>query len=121
MAKGASCCDDSCCDANGCGNGYAADELASLGLDAAVSLGCGNPMLLADLRPGEDVLDLGSGAGLDVLLSARRVAPGGHGYGVDMTDQMLAVPPAHQAKAGLGNPTFPQRRNENVPPPAASA
>src|SRR5437870_147818 len=61
MAKGASCCDDSCCDANGGGDAYAADELASLGLNAAVSLGCGNPLLLADLRPGEDVLDLWGG------------------------------------------------------------
>ncbi|TME77923.1 MAG: arsenite methyltransferase [Chloroflexi bacterium] len=120
MAKGASCCDDSCCDANGCGDGYAADELASLGLDAAVSLGCGNPMLLADLRPGEVVLDLGSGAGLDVLLSARRVAPGGHAYGVDMTDEMLAVARANQAKSGLGNATFLKGAIESVPLPDAS-
>src|SRR6266566_464579 len=116
MAKGASCCDDSCCDANGCGDGYAADELASLGLDAAVSLGCGNPMLLADLRPGEVVLDLGSGAGLDVLLSARRVAPGGHAYGVEM----LAVARANQAKSGLDNATFLKGAIESVPLPDAS-
>src|SRR5437773_2551083 len=120
MAKGASCCDDSCCDANGCGDGYAADELASVGLDAAVSLGCGNPILLADLRPGEVVLDLGSGAGLDVLLSARRVAPGGHAYGVDMTDEMLAVARANQAKSGLGNATFLKGAIESVPLPDAS-
>jgi ubiquinone/menaquinone biosynthesis C-methylase UbiE len=120
MAKGASCCDDSCCDANGCGDAYAADELASLGLDAAVSLGCGNPMLLADLRPGEDVLDLGSGAGLDVLLSARRVAPGGQVYGVDMTDEMLAVARANQATSGLGNATFLKGTIESVPLPDAS-
>ncbi len=120
MAKGASCCDDSCCDANGCGDTYAAEELASLGLDPAVSLGCGNPTLLADLRPGEVVLDLGSGAGLDVLLSARRVAPDGHAYGVDMTDEMLAVARANQAKSGLGNATFLKGTIESVPLPDAS-
>ncbi|HEX9265968.1 MAG TPA: methyltransferase domain-containing protein, partial [Candidatus Limnocylindria bacterium] len=89
MVQSSSCCDTSCCDA-GCGNGYSAEELASVGIDPTASLGCGNPTLLADLRPGERVLDLGSGAGLDVLLSARRVAPSGHAYGVDMTDEMLA-------------------------------
>ena len=114
MAKGSACCDDSCCDANGCGDGYAADELASLGLDASASLGCGNPTLLADLRPGEVVLDLGSGAGLDVLLSARRVAPDGHAYGVDMTDEMLAVARANQTKSGLGNATFLKGTIESV-------
>src|SRR2546427_405119 len=117
MAKGASCCDDSCCDANGCGDAYAADELASLGLDAAVSLGCGNPLLLADLRPGEDVLDLGSGAGLDVLLSARRVGPDGHAYGVDMTDEMLAVARSNQAKAMVANATFLKGAIEQIPLP----
>ncbi len=120
MAKGASCCDDSCCDANGCGDGYAAEELASLGLNAGVSLGCGNPTLLADLRPGEVVLDLGSGAGLDVLLSARRVAPGGHAYGVDMTDEMLAVARANQVKSGLANATFLRGTIENIPLPDAA-
>jgi arsenite methyltransferase len=120
MAKGSACCDDSCCDANGCGDGYAADELASLGLDASASLGCGNPTLLADLRPGEVVLDLGSGAGLDVLLSARRVAPDGHAYGVDMTDEMLAVARANQTKSGLDNATFLKGTIESVPLPDAS-
>src|SRR5436190_17166683 len=120
MAKGASCCDDSCCDAKGCGDGYAADELASLGLDASASLGCGNPTLLADLRPGEVVLDLGSGAGLDVLLSARRVAPDGHAYGVDMTDEMLAVARENQAKAAVTNATFLKGTIEQIPLPDAS-
>src|SRR6266850_514551 len=87
-----SCCDEACCSDTGCGEGYNADEIASVGMSPTASLGCGNPTLLADLRPGETVLDLGSGAGLDVLLSARRVSPGGHAYGVDMTDEMLAVP-----------------------------
>src|SRR5712691_9223544 len=120
MAKGASCCDDSRCDANGCGDGYAAEELASLGLNAGVSLGCGNPTLLADLRPGERVLDLGSGAGLDVLLSARRVGPDGHAYGVDMTDEMLAVARANQAKAAVTNATFLKGTIEDIPLPDAA-
>jgi SAM-dependent methyltransferase len=120
MATGASCCDGSCCDANGCGDGYAAEELVSLGLDAGVSLGCGNPTQLADLRPGEVVLDLGSGAGLDVLLSARRVAPGGHAYGVDMTDEMLAIARANQVKSGLNNATFLRGTIEHIPLPDAA-
>jgi arsenite methyltransferase len=120
MAKGPACCDDSCCNANGCGDGYAADEIASLGLDPSVSLGCGNPTLLADLRPGEVVLDLGSGAGLDVLLSARRVAPGGHAYGVDMTDEMLDVARANQARSGIGNASFVRGTIESIPLPPAS-
>lgn len=119
MAKGSGCCDDSCGEGS-CGEGYAAEELASLGLDASASLGCGNPTLLADLRPGEIVLDLGSGAGLDVLLSARRVAPGGHAYGVDMTDEMLDVARANQARSGVGNATFLKGTIESVPLPAAS-
>ena len=118
MAKGASCCADGCGD--NCGEGYAPEEIASLGLDAGVSLGCGNPTLLADLRPGETVLDLGSGAGLDVLLSARRVAPGGHAYGVDMTDEMLHVARTNQARSGVGNATFLKGTIESVPLPDAS-
>src|SRR2546430_14323172 len=77
MADSSSCCGTSCCSDTGCGEGYTAQELASVGIDPTASLGCGNPTLLADLRPGERVLDLGSGAGLDVLLSARRGGPGG--------------------------------------------
>jgi arsenite methyltransferase len=119
MAKASGCCDESCCE-SGCGEGYAAEEIASLGLDPAVSLGCGNPTLLADLRPGETVLDLGSGAGLDVLLSARRVAPGGHAYGVDMTDEMLALARANQSRAGVANATFLKGTIESVPLPDAT-
>jgi arsenite methyltransferase len=115
MAESASCCDTSCC-----GDGYTAEELASVGIDPTASLGCGNPTLLADLRAGERVLDLGSGAGLDVLLSARRVAPGGHAYGVDMTDEMLAVARANQQKAAVQNATFLKGTIERIPLPDAS-
>jgi arsenite methyltransferase len=117
MAKGSSgCCDSSCCsDDSTCGEGYTADELASVGLDATASLGCGNPTLLADLHPGETVLDLGSGAGIDVLLSARRVSPGGHAFGVDMTDEMLDLARRNQAKAGVANATFVKGTIERLP------
>ena len=119
MAQSSSCCDTSCCDA-GCANEYSAEELALVGVDPTASLGCGNPTLLADLRPGERVLDLGSGAGLDVLLSARRVAPGGHAYGVDMTDEMLAVARGNQGKAAVANATFLKGTIEHIPLPDAS-
>ena len=120
MAQSSSCCDSSCCSDAGCGEGYTAAELASVGFDPAASLGCGNPTLLADLRPGERVLDLGSGAGLDVLLSARRVAPDGHAYGVDMTDEMLAVARGNQEKAAVANATFLKGTIEEIPLPDAS-
>ena len=123
LARTSSCCESggSCCgggscgDGRSCGEGYSADELATVGLDASASLGCGNPTLLADLRPGETVLDLGSGAGLDVLLSARRVAPGGHAFGVDMTDEMLAVAHENQRKSGVANATFLKGTIEQLP------
>src|SRR6266567_805546 len=76
--------------------------------------------MLAELKPGETVLDLGSGAGLDVLLSARRVAPGGHAYGVDMTDEMLALANGNKARSGVTNATFLKGTIERVPLPEAT-
>jgi arsenite methyltransferase len=86
----------------------------------AASLGCGNPTALAELHAGEDVLDLGSGGGLDVLLSARRVAPGGMAYGLDMTDEMLELARRNQAEAGIDNATFVKGTIEAVPLPDAA-
>jgi arsenite methyltransferase len=86
----------------------------------AASLGCGNPLAVADLRPGETVLDLGSGGGIDVLLSARQVGPTGFAYGVDMTDEMLALARANAAKAGATNVEFVKGSIEDVPLPDAS-
>ena len=122
--QSASCCASDGCggpavdaEIEACGTAYRTDELAQLGLDASVSLGCGNPLLLAELHPGETVLDLGSGGGLDVLLSARRVAPGGHAYGVDMTDEMLALADRNREQAGATNATFLKGTIEQVPLP----
>jgi len=84
------------------------------------SLGCGNPTALADLRPGDVVLDLGSGGGIDVLLSARRVAPGGKAYGLDMTDEMLELARENQRTAGVTNVEFLKGTIEQVPLPDAS-
>src|SRR5215218_7129014 len=81
----------------------------------AASLGCGNPMAVADLRPGERVLDLGSGGGIDVLLSARRVGPTGFAYGVDMTEEMLALARANAASAGAVNVEFRRGEIEALP------
>jgi arsenite methyltransferase len=108
-----------CCQVDGpdcgCAGSYSASELEEIGLSDGVSLGCGNPTMLADLKPGEVVLDLGSGAGLDVLLSARRVAPGGYAYGVDMTDEMVALAHRNRAAAGITNATFLIGSMEDVP------
>lgn len=86
----------------------------------AASLGCGNPTLLADLRPGDDVLDLGSGGGIDVLLSARRVGPTGVAYGLDMTPEMLELARKNQAESGIANATFLEGTIEAIPLPDAS-
>ena len=81
------------------------------------SLGCGNPTALAELKPGETVLDLGSGGGIDVLLSARRVGPTGKAYGLDMTDEMLALAEENKRKSGLTNAEFLKGEIENIPLP----
>jgi SAM-dependent methyltransferase len=108
-----------CCQVDGpdcgCAGSYSAADLQEIGLSDAVSLGCGNPTMLADLRPGEVVLDLGSGAGLDVLLSARRVSPGGQAYGVEMTDEMLALANRNRAQAGITNAAFLTGSIEQIP------
>ena len=83
----------------------------------AASLGCGNPTALAELKPGEMVLDLGSGGGIDVLLSARRVGPAGKAYGLDMTDEMLALARENQRKAGVANVEFLKGEIEAIPLP----
>jgi SAM-dependent methyltransferase len=98
---------------------YAADERGSLPDEAvAASLGCGNPTAVAELREGERVLDLGSGGGIDVLLSARRVGPTGKAYGLDMTDEMLALALANAEKAGATNVEFLKGTIEAIPLPA---
>ena len=118
LSAKAGCCGtgESC----GCEGAYDTEELDAAGLSEGISLGCGNPNVVAQLEPGQVVLDLGSGAGLDVLLSARRVSPGGHAYGVDMTDEMLEVANRNKAKSGLSNVTFLKGTIENVPLPDAS-
>lgn len=100
---------------------YTAADLATLPEEAALaSLGCGNPTALIELRAGETVLDLGSGGGIDVLLSARRVGPTGFAYGLDMTDEMLALAQENKAKAGVSNVAFLKGRIEEIPLPANS-
>ena len=91
---------------------YSSEESAAVPHEALLaSFGCGNPTALAELHPGEVVLDLGSGGGIDVLLSARRVGPHGKAYGLDMTAEMLAVARANQAKAGIANAEFLEGRS----------
>jgi arsenite methyltransferase len=122
--------DGGCCDSSCCGSGseaqkvdltagsYSAQELTGLPEEAVgASLGCGNPTALATLSPGEVVLDLGSGGGIDVLLSARRVSPGGKAFGVDMTDEMLELALENQTKAGVENVEFLKGQIEDVPLP----
>ena len=116
---GGDCCSTDGPDCGCCGS-YSTEELGAVGLPESISLGCGNPTMLADLQPGQVVLDLGSGAGLDVLLSAKRVAPGGHAYGLDMTDEMLELAGRHRDGAGITNATFLKGTIESVPLPDAS-
>jgi arsenite methyltransferase len=114
---------ESCCDDTGDygGNLYSALEREELP-DAAVlaSLGCGNPIMVADLHDGERVLDLGSGGGIDVLLSARRVGPTGRAFGLDMTDEMLTLAQRNAAQAGATNVEWLKGQIEAIPLPAAS-
>ena len=119
---GSSCCGSRSAEQGECdpitSNLYAAGETTELPQEAvAASLGCGNPAALANLKPGETVLDLGSGGGIDVLLSARRVGPKGKAYGLDMTDEMLALARENQRKAGVENVEFLKGEIENVPLP----
>ena len=116
------CCDPglSCCDPITT-NLY--DEAQKSGLPASAvlaSLGCGNPTALIELKPGETVLDLGSGGGIDVLLSASRVGPTGKAYGLDMTDDMLALARQNQREAGITNVEFLKGEIENIPMPDSS-
>ena len=130
----ASCCGspaaDSCCGAGpasaeavgGFSSGlYREGETDGLPEEAVLaSLGCGNPIAVADLHQGERVLDLGSGGGIDVLLSARRVGPSGFAYGVDMTDEMLELARANAARSGAGNVEFLKGEIEDLPLPEAA-
>src|SRR5574341_723817 len=118
-AKG-SCCSSECSDPI-TSNLYDAVQTGELP-EAAVlaSLGCGNPTALAELKPGETVLDLGSGGGIDVLLSAKRVGPTGKAYGLDMTDEMLALAQENKHKAGAQNVEFLKGEIENIPLPGNS-
>jgi SAM-dependent methyltransferase len=121
--QGSACCGTSAASAiEGCdpitSNLYQEGEVGSVP-EAAIraSLGCGNPTALAQLKPGETVLDLGSGGGIDVLLSARRVGPTGKAYGLDMTDEMLALAEENKKKSGLTNVEFLRGEIENIPLP----
>jgi SAM-dependent methyltransferase len=125
-AAGECNCAGGCCASVEPGQGFGEqlyDETEREGLPAEAvlaSLGCGNPIAVADLHPGETVLDLGSGGGIDVLLSARRVGPTGTVYGLDMTEEMLQLARANAARAGATNVQFLRGRIEDIPLPAES-
>jgi SAM-dependent methyltransferase len=133
LAGTGSCCGSSAADPC-CGTGSAAEAVGGFSEDlyregetdglpeeaVLASLGCGNPIAVADLHEGEQVLDLGSGGGIDVLLSARRVGPSGFAYGVDMTDDMLTLARQNAARAGAGNVEFLKGEIEDLPLPDAS-
>src|SRR4029453_17826633 len=119
-ARDASCCSGtSCCGAEEITENLYSDSERGTLPDSAVaaSLGCGNPTALAELKVGETVLDLGSGGGIDVLLSARRVGPSGKAYGLDMTDEMLALARENQRKANIDNVEFLKGEIEAIPLP----
>src|SRR5690348_980915 len=124
VAGGSACCGGGA-ELSGCDpitrNLYDEAQKSALPAEAvAASLGCGNPTALAKLQPGEVVLDLGSGGGIDVLLSARRVGPSGQAYGLDMTDDMLALARENQRRAGIENVEFLKGEIERIPLPDAS-
>jgi SAM-dependent methyltransferase len=122
QTSAAACCNSAftCCDPI-TGNLYNDAEKGALPAKAVqASLGCGNPTALIELKPGETVLDLGSGDGIDVLLSAKRVGPTGKAYGLDMTDDMLALARENQRQAGVENVEFLKGEIENIPLPDAS-
>jgi arsenite methyltransferase len=119
---GSSCCGSSPSSVGSCdpitSNLYDSSQAGQIPEEALLaSLGCGNPTALAKLNPGETVLDLGSGGGIDVLLSAKRVGPTGKAYGLDMTDEMLALANQNKRKAGVGNVEFLKGEIENIPLP----
>ena len=121
---GSSCCGAApaggCCDPI-TSNLYEVSQIGQIPQEALLaSLGCGNPTALAELKPGETVLDLGSGGGIDVLLSARRVGPAGKAYGLDMTDEMLALANENKRKSGIENVEFLKGEIENIPLPDQS-
>jgi SAM-dependent methyltransferase len=127
IVESAGCCDPGCCGEASIGQDaygsslYATDELAAIPEAASLaSLGCGNPTAVADLRAGETVLDLGSGGGIDVLLSARRVGQAGRAYGLDMTPEMLELARRNAAEAGATNVEFLEGRMEAIPLPPRS-
>ena len=119
-----SCCSTSCCTPAVFGGGPITFGLYARGREGSIpegavraSLGCGNPTALAELREGETVLDLGSGGGIDVLLSAKRVGPTGKAYGLDMTDEMLELARKNQAESGITNVEFLKGEIEAIPFP----
>ena len=121
-----SCCGTSPASIDGCdpitSNLYGDNETSAIPEEALrASLGCGNPTALAKLQPGETVLDLGSGGGIDVLLSAKRVGPTGKAYGLDMTEEMLALAEQNKLKSGLKNVEFLKGEIENIPLPPNTA
>lgn len=130
VLDGNSCCGPvGCCDPISGGDGkdpitsnlYELDQVQGVPSEALLaSLGCGNPTALAQLEPGETVLDLGSGGGIDVLLSAKRVGPEGKAYGLDMTDEMLALANKNKDKAGVANVEFLKGEIEDIPLPDSS-
>ena len=119
--KATSCCGEGTCKDAITRDLYSEAETAGLPVEALLaSMGCANPMALAALRPGEVVLDLGSGGGIDVLLSAKRIGPTGKAYGLDMTDEMLALAEKNKTEAGVENVEFLKGEIENIPLPDAS-